>query len=185
MNRQQFLGATEQQFKSAAHRVLYLDLDGTVRHGFDELGRFVNVPGDVVVFPEALEQIRRFKSAGWKICGISNQGGIALGHMTMAVCADTMMRTQQLCEGMFDKIVWCSHHPDATDPEWAVCWCRKPRIGMIVEAAAALSYPNGMCPPHLALFVGDRPEDQQCAAAANIRFAWAKDFREGKESPDA
>lgn len=33
-----------------SYRVLYLDLDGTVRHGFDELGRFVNKPEDVTVF---------------------------------------------------------------------------------------------------------------------------------------
>jgi len=32
--------------------VLYLDLDGTVRHGKTELGRFVNHASDVVVFPE-------------------------------------------------------------------------------------------------------------------------------------
>ena len=33
--------------------VLYLDMDGTVRKGKDELGRFVNGPEDVEVFPEA------------------------------------------------------------------------------------------------------------------------------------
>jgi D-glycero-D-manno-heptose 1,7-bisphosphate phosphatase len=32
--------------------VLYLDLDGTVRKGYDELGRFVNTKEDVEVFPE-------------------------------------------------------------------------------------------------------------------------------------
>jgi hypothetical protein len=32
--------------------VLYLDLDGTVRKGKDELGRFVNGPDDVELFPE-------------------------------------------------------------------------------------------------------------------------------------
>jgi hypothetical protein len=31
--------------------VLYLNLDGTVRHGRDELGRFVNGPNDVVIVP--------------------------------------------------------------------------------------------------------------------------------------
>lgn len=40
--------------------VLYLDLDGTVRHGHDELGRFVNGPDDVVVFPEATAMMRRW-----------------------------------------------------------------------------------------------------------------------------
>lgn len=38
--------------------VLYLDLDGTVRQGKDDgLGRFVNGPEDVIVFPEAVEMM--------------------------------------------------------------------------------------------------------------------------------
>lgn len=39
--------------------VLYLDIDGTVREGKDDpLGRFVNGPADVRVFPEAVEMMR-------------------------------------------------------------------------------------------------------------------------------
>jgi len=30
------------------------------------------------------------------------------------------------------------------------------------------------------LIVGDRPEDQQCAANANIPFMWAEEWRNGK-----
>jgi D-glycero-D-manno-heptose 1,7-bisphosphate phosphatase len=74
--------------------LLCLDLDGTVRHGKDELGHFVNHPEDVVVFGEAAELMRRWKQAGGRIIGVSNQGGIALGHLTMRDCALTMARTQ-------------------------------------------------------------------------------------------
>jgi D-glycero-D-manno-heptose 1,7-bisphosphate phosphatase len=59
--------------------VLYLDLDGTVRHGKDELGRFVNGPEDVVVFPEAVERMRKWKQGGGRIIGVSNQGAWRLG----------------------------------------------------------------------------------------------------------
>lgn len=162
-------------------RVLYLDLDGTVRHGFDEMGKFVNEPDDVVIFPEALAAIREYKAGGWKIAAVSNQGGIALGHMSIETSVATMLRTQQLCEDLFDKIVWCRHHPQATDPIMAYCWCRKPRIGMVIEAAAEIAKKfNGMCPPHLALFVGDRPEDEECAKNAGIRFIEAKNWRAGE-----
>jgi histidinol phosphatase-like enzyme len=73
----------------------------------------------------------------------------------------------------------CQHHPDAKDPEYAVCWCRKPRIGNVVLAARELceQYPDEYYPPHLALFVGDRPEDQGCADNAGIRFMDAKEWR--------
>lgn len=161
--------------------VLWLDLDGTVRHGLDELGRFVNEPADVVIFPEALEMMRRWKtrSGGGRIVGVSNQGGIALGHFTNEDCANTMMHTHRATDHLFSKIVWCRHHPRAHDPMMARCWCRKPAPGMLIEAALTLTgeFPGEIYPPHMALMVGDRPEDEECARIAGIDFQWAKDWR--------
>src|SRR5205814_8497113 len=106
------------------------------------------------------------------------QGGIALGYMTQADCAAAMQTTNILRGNAFDKILWCSHHPDAKDPEWARCWCRKPRIGLIIEGCLRMSQDfKEYYPPHMALFVGDMEEDRQCAENANIDFMWAKDWR--------
>lgn len=159
--------------------ILYLDLDGTVRHGKNELGHFVNTVADVHVFPEARERMREFKQNGWRIVGITNQGGVALGYMSFEVAQQIQLTTYVACEKLFDKIMLCVHHPDATNREMAVCWCRKPRIGNIVEAAVRLGYeyPDEYYPPHLALFVGDRLEDRECAAGAGIGFMDAKDWR--------
>jgi histidinol-phosphate phosphatase family protein len=158
--------------------VLYLDLDGTVRKGFDELGRFVNSWKDVEVFPEVPQLMKSYKDKGWRIVAISNQGGISLGHMSMETCAKAMLETQKQCFNLFDKMLWCMHHPEAKDPEFAICWCRKPRAGLVVEAAILLGkqFPE-YYPPHLALFVGDRPEDKGCAEAANIKFMDSKEWR--------
>lgn len=158
--------------------LLCLDLDGTVRHGLQELGRFVNAPEDVVVFPEAVTMIRRWKDGGGRVIAVSNQGGIALGHTSLGGCARTMWRTHELAGGLFDKIAWCGHHPDAQDPEFQRCWCRKPSPGMIVEAAYDLANRYGEhYPPYMGLMVGDRPEDQECARLAGLDFQWAKDWR--------
>jgi D-glycero-D-manno-heptose 1,7-bisphosphate phosphatase len=159
--------------------VLYLDLDGTVRHGKDELCRFVNTPDDVVIFPESMVLMRKWKEAGGRIAGVSNQGGIALGHFTMDDCRATMHRTHQLAEGLFDTIAWCRHHPSASDPFMARCWCRKPSPGLIIEAAHYMSqrFPGEIYPPALALMVGDRPEDEQCARTASIDFISAAEWR--------
>ncbi len=160
--------------------VLYLDLDGTVRLGKDELGRFVNGPEDVKVFDQVPELLQAYKNLGWRIIGVSNQGGIALRYMDMRTCVAAMSETQLQCNSAFDKIIWCSHHPDATDPEMAHCWCRKPRPGMVIEAALDLAHKTGeIYPPHLALFVGDRPEDEGCAENAGIRFMPAELWRTG------
>ncbi len=160
--------------------VLYLDLDGTVRHGFDELGRFVNGPEDVHVFPEVPGLLEAYKKLGWRIVAISNQGGIALGHMSLKTCMAAMVETQNQCRWLFDKITFCVHHPKASEPEMAVCWCRKPRPGMVIESALSLTEKTGeIYPPHLGLFVGDRPEDEQCAENAGLRFIDAKKWRNG------
>jgi D-glycero-D-manno-heptose 1,7-bisphosphate phosphatase len=159
--------------------VLYLDLDGTVRHGKTELGRFVNGPDDVVIFPEAVEMMRRWKVGGGRIVAVSNQGGVALGHFTNAQCAATMMRTHELTQHLFDKIAWCRHHPAAEHPEMARCWCRKPSPGLLIEAAHDLAdrYPGEIYPPYMGCMVGDRPEDEECARLAGVDFMWAADWR--------
>jgi D-glycero-D-manno-heptose 1,7-bisphosphate phosphatase len=165
---------------SKATPVLYLDLDDTVRMGKDTLGRFVNKSEDVQVFPEVPAILAEYKKHGWRIVAISNQGGVALGLLTEEDCFNGLMETQRQCKGAFDKMMACFHHPDAPDPEYAICWCRKPRIGLILEAATALAAKhNEYYPPHLALFVGDRPEDKQCAENANVRFMDAREWREG------
>lgn len=160
--------------------VLYLDLDGTVRHGFDQLGRFVNTPEDVVVFPEAVTLMRRWKQGGGYVVGVSNQGGVALGHLSAEACARSMQRTQLLADSLFDKIAYCVHHPDAADPEMARCWCRKPSPGLVIEAAhdlALRSRHTEFYPPYMGLFVGDRSEDRECARLAGLDFMEAAEWR--------
>lgn len=160
--------------------MLYLDIDGTVRQSVDDdLGRFVNGPEDVRVFPEAVEMMRRWKDAGGRIAGVSNQGGIALGYMTEQDCAEAMVETQRQADGLFDLLSWCHHHPDAEHPEMARCWCRKPSAGAVVEAAHGLvdRFPGELYPPYMGLFVGDMDSDQECAANAGLDFEWAADWR--------
>lgn len=159
--------------------LLFLDLDGTVRHGKDELGRFVNGPEDVVVFSEAISLMLRWRQAGGRIAGISNQGGIALGLVSPDDVNAALMKTNKATGRLFDDLVYCRHHPDAVDPSLARCWCRKPLPGapLWVLASLAMRYPGENYPPDRALFVGDRPEDQQCAATLGVDFMWAKDWR--------
>jgi D-glycero-D-manno-heptose 1,7-bisphosphate phosphatase len=162
--------------------VLYCDIDGTVRHGKDELGHFVNTAADVRLFDGVADLLWRYKRLGWRIVGVSNQGGIALGHLSARDCREAMHETHKQSGSAFHKLAWCMHHPDASDPEMAVCWCRKPRIGLVIESAfeMAKQFLGEIYPPHLGLFVGDRPEDEQCAANAGLRFMNAAEWRAGK-----
>jgi D-glycero-D-manno-heptose 1,7-bisphosphate phosphatase len=161
--------------------VLFLDLDGTVRKGYDELEpkRFVNCADDVELFPRMAERLLSYKQAGWRIVGVSNQGGIATGQVSYDNVLKAMMRTQQISGDAFDKVIFCRHHPQAEDPEYANCFCRKPKMGMLVLAQSYLneSFPDEIYPAHLMLMVGDRDEDKGCAESAGIAFMWAKDWR--------
>jgi D-glycero-D-manno-heptose 1,7-bisphosphate phosphatase len=159
--------------------VLYLDIDGTVREGKDDpLGRFVNDVGDVRVFPAAVEMMRRWKQGGGRIIGVSNQGGIALGIVHPVNVQNAMAETHRQTGHLFDKLAWCSHHPDAANPEMARCWCRKPSPGLLIESALDLAQKHHeYYPPYMGVMVGDRDEDEQCAKAAGLDFVWAADWR--------
>lgn len=166
--------------------VLFLDLDGTVRHGKSELGHFVNGPEDVEIFPGVVDKMRAWKSTGGRIVSISNQGGIALGFVSDNAVNRAMMETNRLCANLFDSMQWCPHHPEAKADtpdevkELRYCWCRKPQIGMILGAVTQLAqnHPDEYYRPYACTMVGDRDEDRICAENAGIRFIWAKNWRE-------
>lgn len=166
--------------REKATKVLYCDLDGTIRKCNEDGVGFVNKASDVVVYKGVAEKLKAYKDAGWRIVGITNQGGVSLGFLSFEDMSKAITETQRQVYGVFDKIMACIHHPEAKDPEFAVCWCRKPRIGNIVEAAIALGkmYYDEYYPPHLALFIGDREEDKECAENAGIKFMDAKEWRE-------
>lgn len=169
--------------KSRFVPVLFLDLDGTVRKGPGQLdGRFVNDPEDVEIIPEALEQMRWFRSHGWRIVGVTNQGGVAYGFMSMETMIATMQRTSELCldekgAGLFDLIMACPHHEQGSVKRYAYpCLCRKPLSGMIHSGIAALEvlYPDEIPRRDLMLMVGDRPEDSGLAENVGIKFISAE-----------
>jgi D-glycero-D-manno-heptose 1,7-bisphosphate phosphatase len=154
--------------------LLVLDIDGTVRHGFDELGKFVNSPADVVIFPEAIDRMHEWKDAGGRIIGVSNQAGVGLGYMTEEDCQASMDRTNELTGYLFDEIVWCLHKPSDG------CVCRKPRIGLLIKAGGILLKKHNEIYHNSAMrMVGDRREDQEFAERAMIRFQWADEWRRG------
>lgn len=162
--------------------LLIIDVDGTVREGFDDpLGRFVHGPQDVVVFPRARELMRRWKTAGGRIIGVSNQGGVATGELTLHACQEAMLETQRQASGLFDLILMCLHHPDAPTLELQRCYCRKPRPGLPIEGMVILKskYRHERYPQSMALVVGDRDEDRGMAEALDIDFLDAAEWRAG------
>lgn len=156
---------------------LCLDLDGTVR--YSKNGDFINTPEDIALFDDVQEKIWQYRDEGYLIFGITNQGGVAYGYKTPPENDKELDRTIKLFErgNPFHLIKACFHHEKGTiEPYKHRSLLRKPDVGMLVlceveafEAGYIVDWDNS-------LFVGDRPEDEQCAKNAGISFQWAKDF---------
>jgi D-glycero-D-manno-heptose 1,7-bisphosphate phosphatase len=171
-------------------RIIFLDLDGTVRYSAHESG-FINHPGDVRVYPEAAEQMAKFIEAGWNVCFVSNQGGIAAGHTTAEEFEAGWWRTMELVIDYMpmptseefrqalrlDMLMFCPHAVDSG------CLCRKPWPGMVslaVQAVQRMRHHGSATDPidmSQCLFVGDRTEDEGCARACGVPFIHAERWR--------
>jgi D-glycero-D-manno-heptose 1,7-bisphosphate phosphatase len=111
-------------------RAVFLDRDGVINANMERNGRPV-APTALAEFrflPGVAEAVRRLKEHGYLIIVITNQPDVANGLATRAT-VDAMhdrIRTKLAV----DDIKACFH----TDA--AGCDCRKPKPGMILEAAA-------------------------------------------------
>lgn len=173
-----------------ARPLLFVDLDGTIRKGFDELGRFVNSGKDVELYDETIPLLLQYVNKGWVVAGITNQGGVAMGHMLRSDLEDSLSRTIELCKvgqlQLLHGVFACVHHPNAPELLERKCLCRKPNTGLLYLAQRSLEARHNIALPlGLAVMIGDRPEDEMCAAAAGIPFrdakAWRQDWRERKQ----
>lgn len=158
--------------------ILFLDIDGTVRKGYNELGYFVNSPEDVEVYPEAINRIAEWKDRGGRIVGVSNQGGIEAGHTTYDSVRAAMRETNRQTAWLFDAIHFCPHIVAGR------CFCRKPGVGLLFAAMFDLG------PKHKEVYslsqscmVGDMWEDMACAQRMGLPFLRASDWRAGKPFP--
>lgn len=155
---------------------LCLDLDGTIRYSLN--GDFINKPEDVALYPDVEAKIWDFRERGYLIFGITNQGGVAYGFKTPQDNDAEIEATIRLFErNPFHAIHSCLHHPGGNQhPYNHRSMFRKPQIGMLVQCEMDAWEAGYIVDWDKSLFVGDRPEDEECARNAGIEFQWAKDF---------
>ncbi len=174
------------------YKFLFLDLDGTIRKP-KSLGELIQSPYDQEPIPGAKEMITSYKEERWIIIGVTNQGGVERGYKTIESCIAEQRQTLKLFPEM-KEILFCPdragrecfqvrlNYPLATFPIEYVYACnatnfRKPGWGMIALTKQIYGIEKGH--NFLALMVGDREEDKECAIGAEVDFMWAKDWREG------
>ena len=116
-------------------QAVFLDRDGTMIHDVGYLSRME----DLRWFPWSIDAIRMLNRAGFAVCVTTNQGGIAMGIYDEAFVQRLhaeMSATLTASGGHVDGWFYCPHHPRAVDPALRLdCDCRKPKPGMIHQAA--------------------------------------------------
>jgi histidinol-phosphate phosphatase family protein len=134
-------------------RAVLFDRDGTLVHDVPYNGD----PERVRVIDGARDVVDGLRRRGIAVGMVSNQSGVARGHLTVEQVAAVNARVQQEL-GPLGTVQVCPHGPDEG------CWCRKPEPLMVLRAAAAL----GVRPAECAL-IGDIGADVGAAVAAGAR----------------
>ena len=134
---------------------IFLDRDGTLMRDVDYCGD----PGDVEVFPETVEVLRKLRRHGYKLIIITNQSGIGRGYITeddYRLVEQEFLR--QLGAGLIDASYYCPELPGANSAR------RKPAPGMVLEAKR-----DRCLDLSRSWFIGDKASDIECGRAAGVR----------------
>lgn len=133
----------------------FLDRDGTI---IRDTG-FIRDPDQVSLLEGTADAILRLNAAGWIVIVVTNQSGIARGHLTEADYRAVAARLEHLLDtqgARIDATYMCPHHPEVTGP----CECRKPGLKHYLAAAERFGIDFTR-----SIFVGDRLSDVEPAIA--------------------
>jgi D,D-heptose 1,7-bisphosphate phosphatase len=120
-------------------KAVFLDRDGTI----NAFNGFITKPEDFELLEGAAEAIQKINSLGYLAIVITNQPVIARGEVDPETLdlIHMKMETDLGKQGAYiDDLYYCPHHPDkgfpGERPEYKIdCDCRKPKPGMIMQAA--------------------------------------------------
>jgi D-glycero-D-manno-heptose 1,7-bisphosphate phosphatase len=136
---------------------ILLDRDGTLiveRH-------YLADPEGVELLPGAAAGLRELRRLGFLLVVVTNQSGLSRGYFHSERLAAIHARLEDLlaAEGVrLDGIYVCPHLPEDE------CACRKPRPGLVLQAAADLGFD-----PCASMVIGDKPCDLQLGEAVGAR----------------
>jgi len=146
---------------------VFLDRDGTL---IEEIG-YPTRPQQIRILGGVARGLARLAEAGFKRIVVTNQSGIARGLMTeddLDKFHAALDEQLDLLGAAVDAYYACPHHPDRSEavrPDLAIeCDCRKPKPGLILQAAEDLDIDLGA-----SWAVGDTWRDVQAGQAAGLR----------------
>jgi D-glycero-D-manno-heptose 1,7-bisphosphate phosphatase len=141
---------------------VFLDRDGTIN---EEMG-YINHIDRFVLIPGAAGAIRSINESELKAVVVTNQSGAARGYFPKGLIDQVHQKMSDLLEkeGAFlDGIYTCTHAPPSKGKSGG-CSCRKPKIGLMKQAAQDLNLDL-----EKSYVVGDRFKDVEMARNAGAK----------------
>ena len=145
--------------KQIQNKVVFVDRDGVINE--DPIGDYVKRWEDFRFIGGAVNALKRFNQAGFKIIIVSNQAGIGDGVYTEKTLngITTSMLKELKREGVnIQRIYYCLHGKEAN------CECRKPKTGLFQKAANDISFE-----PSQTFFIGDKASDIEAGRNFGLR----------------
>lgn len=137
---------------------IFLDRDGTI---IKEVNYLADLSG-LEILPRSVEAIRLINREGIKAILVTNQGGVAKGYFPEGFVVEVHKKLELILKDKgahLDAIYYCPHHPEGIMQGYRiVCECRKPKPGMLKNAANKLNLDLSR-----SYVVGDRASDIQLA----------------------
>lgn len=138
---------------------VFLDRDGTIN---EQMG-YINHISRFQLLPGVAEAIRRLNEANIPVVVVTNQSGLARGYFPEELLSAVHEKMELLLAehgAHVDGIYICPHHPEAKKEKYRLaCNCRKPKTGLLLQAAEELGLDLGR-----SFVVGDRWSDLKTAA---------------------
>ena len=139
-------------------RAVFLDRDGVINA---DRADYVKSIDELRVFEFAPKAIRRLNDAGWAVLVVSNQQGIAKGIVSesdlMSIEREIVKRVEEAGGGIAG-FYYCRH------PASDNCSCRKPKAGLILQAAKEHGIDLGA-----SVVVGDAERDIMAGKSASCK----------------
>ena len=141
-------------------KAIFIDRDGTLN---EDVG-YISDPKEFRLFDFAPEAVRLINNSGFLVIVLTNQSGIARGFLTEEILGrlHDKMESELAHQGArIDRIYFCPHHPEIGEPPYKVdCDCRKPKSGLILQAATEMDVNLKK-----SYVVGDRYRDMEMGQA--------------------
>ena len=150
-------------------RAIFFDRDGVINdeiNGVYEISKFK-------LREEAAEILRRVNLSNFLAICVTNQPGIAKGFMKIEDLLQIHNKMEWLLANangsFFDDIYFCPHHPEKGFPgeikKYKIdCECRKPKPGMLIEAAEKHNVDLSS-----SYLIGDNLRDIEAGQAVNVK----------------